>query len=94
MSSLFPRKEVSNISAKATSEATPTLGLPFDPKLLGQLKNFLPGTKFFPIFLGNVHLFVFDEIFSGGANNVENIQDELNGLLFGGAPEEGGFAPK
>ena len=50
MSSLFPRKEVSNISAKATSEATPTLGLPFDPKLLGQLKNFLPGTKFFPIF--------------------------------------------
>ena len=50
MSSLFPRNEVSNISAKATSEATPTLGLPFDPKLLGQLKNFLPGTKFDPIF--------------------------------------------
>ena len=50
MSSLFPRKEISNISAKATSEATPTLGLPFDPKLLGQLKNFLPGTKFDPIF--------------------------------------------
>ena len=53
MSSLFPRNEVSNISAKATSEATPTLGLPFDPKLLGQLKNFLPGTKFHPFFYFN-----------------------------------------
>merc|ERR1712038_305643 len=41
------------------------MGLPFDPNLLGKLKNFLPGV-----------------------NNVEQIQDQLDGMLFGGNGEK------
>ena len=61
------------------------MGLPFDPKLLEILKNFLPGKKHDA---NSENQKQKNPLFISGVNNVEQIQDQLDGMLFGSNGEK------